>query len=136
MGNRSTSSTPQVIGRDILGRVIRDFTKIPWWGLPRESIPWYPRIDYERCIGCGLCFLTCSGRVVYDWDFRRDKPIVARPYNCMIGCDTCAKLCPRDAIIFPSLGELRKWRDKAQAQVKARRRIEELKNRVIREKQS
>ncbi|MCD6084191.1 MAG: 4Fe-4S binding protein [Desulfurococcales archaeon] len=30
-------------------------------GIPRKEMPWYPRIDYDRCIGCGICFLTCSG---------------------------------------------------------------------------
>ena len=45
----------------------------------------------------------------------------------MIGCNTCANLCPRDAIIFPSIAELRKWRDKVQAVAKARKKIEELK---------
>ncbi|MCD6084192.1 MAG: 4Fe-4S binding protein [Desulfurococcales archaeon] len=33
----------------------------------------------------------------------------------MIGCDTCAKLCPRDAIIFPHLSELRALRDRSNA---------------------
>ncbi len=122
---------PPEIGRDILGRVIRDFAKIPWWGIPREEVPWYPRVDYSKCVGCGLCFLTCSGRVVFDWDFEKNKPIVARPYNCMVGCNTCANLCPARAISFPSLEELWRWRDRAQAVAKARRKIEELRAKLI-----
>ncbi|WFO75217.1 ferredoxin family protein [Desulfurococcaceae archaeon MEX13E-LK6-19] len=115
-----------VIGKDVLSRTIKDFSNTKWWNIPRKEIPWYPRIDYERCIGCGLCFLTCSGRVVYDWDPKENKPIVARPYNCMVGCDTCAKLCPRDAISFPHLSELRKWRDKANAVRLAKEKIEKI----------
>ena len=65
-----------------------------WFGIPRKEIDWYPRIDYDRCIGCGLCFLTCGGRVVYDWDFEKMKPIVARPYNCMVGMRYMCKAMP------------------------------------------
>ena len=119
-----------VIGRDVLGRVIRDFSNTSWWGIPRKEIEWYPRIDYERCIGCGLCFLTCSGRVVFDWDFEKMKPVVARPYNCMVGCNTCAKLCPRDAILFPPLGYLRKIRDEAMAIIGAREKLLELRKKL------
>ncbi|MET1160341.1 MAG: ferredoxin family protein [Thermoprotei archaeon] len=125
------NSEASVIGKDILGRVIRDFSNTTWWGIPRKEIEWYPRIDYERCIGCGICFLTCSGRVVYDWDFKEMKPIIARPYNCVVGCNVCANLCPRDAISFPPLGYLRKIRDKAQAMVKARTKLRELREKVL-----
>jgi len=130
--NNSNNMRP---ARDILGRPIKDFSSTEWWGIPRKEIEWYPRIDYERCIGCGLCFFTCSGRVVYDWDFERMRPVVARPYNCMVGCDTCAKMCPRDAILFPPLGYLRKLRDKAQAIVQSRQRLRELREKVCADKQ-
>ena len=122
--------SPEIVGYDALGRPIRDYSKTPWWGIPREKIDWYPRIDYDRCIGCGLCFLTCAGRTVYDWDFERMRPIVARPYNCMVGCDTCAKMCPRDAIYFPPLAYLRKLRDEAKAVAKARKKLEELRRKI------
>lgn len=80
-------------------------------------------------MGCGLCIITCAGRLVYEWDPDKDKPIVVRPYNCMVGCDTCAKLCPMDAIYFPPLGYVRKFRDKAKSVAKARRIIREAKQR-------
>ncbi len=123
-----------IIGKDILGRTIRDYSNTTWWGIPRREIPWFPQIDYERCVGCGMCFLTCSGRVVYDWDFEKNRPVVARPYNCMVGCITCSNLCPRDAISFPSLSQLRKWRDKAQAVAKAAKFIRELRKELSRTK--
>jgi NAD-dependent dihydropyrimidine dehydrogenase PreA subunit len=85
----------------------KDFSQIPWHGIPRKEIDWYPKIIEESCIGCGLCYLTC-GRDVYDFDFKNKKPVVARPYNCMVGCNTCGMICNQDAIEFPSLGFLRK----------------------------
>jgi len=116
--------------KDHLGRIIKDFSRKDWFGVPRREIKWYPNIDYDRCIGCGLCFLTCGGRLVYDWDFKNMKPIIARPYNCMVGCDTCAKLCPRDAIIFPHLGYLRKIRDSAKAIVMSKKKLLEIKKQI------
>lgn len=29
-------------------------------GLPRSKIPWYPTIDYEKCISCGKCVDYCK----------------------------------------------------------------------------
>ena len=112
--------------KDVLRRTIKDLSQSDWWGLPRREVPWYPRIDYEKCVGCGVCFMTCKGRVVYDWDFEKMRPIVARPYNCMVGCSTCANLCPAGAISFPSKNELEKYRNKAKVVAKARKKLEEL----------
>jgi len=89
-----------VIGKDALGRPVKDLSVIPWWGVDRKDIEWYPKINYDRCAGCGICFITC-GRRVFEWDRENGKPVVARPYNCMVGCSTCATLCPCDAIEFP-----------------------------------
>ena len=29
-----------------------------WHGISREEIEWYPTIDYDKCVGCGMCFLS------------------------------------------------------------------------------
>lgn len=72
-----------------------------WHGIPREEIPWYPTIDEDKCIGCKLCYVTC-GRNVFSFDSERNKAVVYKPYNCMVGCSTCATVCPTGAILFPS----------------------------------
>jgi len=79
----------------------------PWHGVPRDEIDWRPVVDEDLCIGCGLCATTC-GRSVYGWDYERDKPVVVEPLHCMVGCVTCANICPEGAIGFPPLQQLHK----------------------------
>ena len=84
--------------------MVKDLKQTTWHGVPRENIPWYPTVDSEICNGCELCFVTC-GRDVYEIeniDNKRRKAKVERPYNCMVGCSTCAVVCPTQAINFPS----------------------------------
>ncbi len=71
-----------------------------WHGIPREKIDWNPTVDTDKCVGCGMCAVGC-GRNVYDFDFEENKPTVARPKNCMVGCTTCQVTCIQDAISFP-----------------------------------
>ncbi|MGB9843973.1 MAG: 4Fe-4S dicluster domain-containing protein [Caldisericia bacterium] len=77
----------------------------PWHGVPRDAIPWYPTVDEEKCIGCGLCFVTC-GRNVYEMVNKKAK--VASPYDCLVGCSTCATVCPVSAISFPDKNMVQK----------------------------
>ena len=74
-------------------------------GMPRDKIPWYPKIDYEKCVGCKQCFDFC-GNNVYEWDEENNHPIVKNLNNCVINCVACAKLCPQKAISFPSKEEI------------------------------
>ena len=78
----------------------KDLSKTRWHGIPRTEIAWYPKITEEKCIGCELCYVSC-GREVFEYDDTRRKAIVERPYNCLVGCTTCATICPTEAIAFP-----------------------------------
>lgn len=77
-----------------------------WHGFPREEIHWNPVVIDDRCIGCGLCVTSC-GRGVYAFDYQKNRPVVANGQMCMVGCTTCATICSRDAIEFPSAGYIR-----------------------------
>lgn len=82
----------------------KDLSQTKWHGVPRKEIPWAPTVDFDACIGCELCFVTC-GREVFEIDLNEDKyrkAKVERPYNCMVGCSTCAVVCPTEAIAFSS----------------------------------
>jgi len=71
-----------------------------WRGIPREEIPWFPTIDTEKCIGCRECITICKNGVLA-FDESKQKSTVVHPYNCVVECRTCARLCPADAISFP-----------------------------------
>lgn len=71
-----------------------------WKNIPREEINWNPIIDVEKCTGCGMCVTSC-GRNVFDFDFKNNKAVVARPLNCMVGCTSCECWCIFNAISFP-----------------------------------
>jgi len=86
-----------------------------WHGIPREKIKWHPTVDGSKCIGCGLCVTSC-GRGVYRFNFETKKSKVVNPNNCLVGCQTCANLCPVGAISFVKEGET--TRERAQSIVK------------------
>jgi NAD-dependent dihydropyrimidine dehydrogenase PreA subunit len=71
-----------------------------WRGIPRGEIPWYPTIDPDRCTGCRTCVDFCRNDVL-EFDEADGKTRVKNPYNCVVECNTCAKLCPEGAITFP-----------------------------------
>ncbi len=75
-----------------------DRTEIP---APRadEQVPWFPVIDYERCVNCKQCMNFCLFGVYAADD---DGPVrTSNPLNCKLHCPACARVCPQTAIIFP-----------------------------------
>jgi len=84
---------------------INDNPKPNWHGIPREEINWSPKIDYKKCIGCGLCVLECPTHV-FRFDFNKHVPEAIKTPKCKVGCTTCENLCLAKAIILPPLQEL------------------------------
>ena len=69
--------------------------------LPKENdwLPWFPVIDYSRCIQCMQCLSFCLFGV-YGVD-SENKLEVQNPEQCKPNCPACSRVCPESAIIFP-----------------------------------
>ena len=71
--------------------------------MPEVRKQWLPlRVDDERCNGCGLCFqVGCPAVVKSDvLDTKTGRPKARiEPLLCT-GCDICAQVCARRAILF------------------------------------
>ncbi len=63
-------------------------------------------MDYGICTGDQECFKFCKNEV-FTWDEDNNHPVVANPYNCVVGCQACINVCPVQAISFPTKEELR-----------------------------
>jgi NAD-dependent dihydropyrimidine dehydrogenase PreA subunit len=79
-----------------------------WKGFPREQIPWYPRVDLGKCLGCRTCVEFCS-HGVYGWDEPANRPKVIEPFRCVVGCSGCSSQCDEGAITFPPLSILKQY---------------------------
>ena len=65
--------------------------------LDRDTIV-YPKIDRERCMGCGRCHLSCrdAGHQAITFDTETRQPRIVGT-KC-VGCHLCRLVCPTGAI--------------------------------------
>jgi NAD-dependent dihydropyrimidine dehydrogenase PreA subunit len=70
---------------------------------PAPWIPWFPVIDYDRCVQCRQCVSFCPFGV---YTVKEERVLVTTPQNCKDNCPACARMCPKQAIIFPKVGEV------------------------------
>lgn len=70
---------------------------IPAENLDRDYIV-YPQIDYDKCIGCGRCEISCSdgAHQAMVWDSENRRPS-CNEKKC-VGCLLCSLVCPVGAI--------------------------------------
>ena len=66
-------------------------------GLDRDTLV-YPKIDREKCIGCGRCYISCYDgghqAISFDADTRQPQIIGTK----CVGCHLCRLVCPTGAI--------------------------------------
>ena len=57
----------------------------------------FPKFNYEKCIGCGRCYISCrdGGHCAIKFDEEK-KPIIDGS-KC-VGCQLCRLVCPQSAI--------------------------------------
>lgn len=53
------------------------------------------KVDYERCVKCGLCIENCPTKALAPDDYK--SPKMDKPKNCM-ECQHCLAICPTAAI--------------------------------------
>ncbi|WP_457558861.1 ATP-binding protein [Candidatus Harpocratesius sp.] len=66
-------------------------------GVDRKDIDWFPIIDFNKCNNCGDCVQFCAHGV---FNMENGVLIVQNPKNCVVFCQACLKMCPKDALIF------------------------------------
>lgn len=58
------------------------------------------KIDHEKCIGCGRCYVSCfdAAHQAINWDFENRRPSIND--EC-VGCHLCINVCPVPDCILP-----------------------------------
>ena len=86
---------------DMVGIASRNI--IPAEELDRDYIV-YPKFDYEICVGCGRCYISCydGGHQGIEWDAKNRKPVLDKE-RC-VGCHLCGNVCSTQCI---SKGEIK-----------------------------
>jgi len=83
-------------------------TEETYMGVPRSKIPWYPRIDTQKCNQCDedpQCLRFCP-HGVFEYNKEKKEFIVKNPDNCVVFCRACKKVCAADALSFPEKKEI------------------------------
>ena len=64
--------------------------------LEKDTIE-YPMINYEKCIGCGRCYISCKDGGHEAITFNENRKPTINGSKC-IGCQLCKLVCPQTAI--------------------------------------
>lgn len=90
MAERNIQQLEDVVGEQLPNIVLPS-------DLDRETIV-YPKVDREKCMGCGRCYISCldGGHQAITFDKETRQPHVIGS-KC-VGCHLCRLVCPAGAI--------------------------------------
>ena len=81
-----------------------------YMGVKRTKIPWYPKIDYQKCNYCEgdpQCLKFCP-HDVFEYIKEKNEFKVKNPFHCVVFCRACLKMCAVDALDFTNKKEILK----------------------------
>ena len=64
--------------------------------LEKDTIE-FPKFNYEKCIGCGRCYISCKDGGHEAIQFKDERKPVLDGSKC-VGCGLCRLVCPQSAI--------------------------------------
>lgn len=64
--------------------------------LEKDTIE-FPKFNYEKCIGCGRCYISCRDGGHCAIKFDEDRKPILDGSKC-VGCQLCKLVCPQSAI--------------------------------------
>jgi dihydropyrimidine dehydrogenase (NAD+) subunit PreA len=83
----------------------------------RRTFKVLPSVDFNKCIGCGRCYISCfdGAHQAFEWDEKKRRPILDEE-KC-VGCHLCLNVCPVQECITPGEvvwldDKLKKFKDK------------------------
>ena len=90
MAERGIDSLDKLVGEQLPAFVLPS-------GLDRDTLV-YPKIDREKCIGCGRCYISCydGGHQAISFNADTRQPQITGT-KC-VGCHLCRLVCPTGAI--------------------------------------
>jgi formate hydrogenlyase subunit 6/NADH:ubiquinone oxidoreductase subunit I len=71
-------------------------------GIPRNQIPWDPKIDSQKCVSCGKCVDFCHMHAFKTVEVNGKKQTEVIPNRCVVFCRGCEDICPAGAISHPN----------------------------------
>jgi dihydropyrimidine dehydrogenase (NAD+) subunit PreA len=79
---------------DLVGRQLPTFMAAS--DMDRDTIV-YPKVDREKCIGCGRCYIACRDGGHLALSFGEDRQPRLDGTKC-VGCHLCRLVCPSGAV--------------------------------------